>query len=166
MTPPGAPTVVRVPRGRARPRRRPRRPDATRAGVPPRGHAAPRTWARSRSGGRVGGVLAPVQPGLETVERGKYRGRLVGNQAVRVPTAAVQAYARARRGRARAGARCPEPAAPRSRNQARAKAASKRGRAAEPLPPRPTPPRLPIRPLPRAACGEGQAGREPGGLAR
>jgi membrane-bound lytic murein transglycosylase D len=39
-------------------------------------------------------LLRAYNPGLETVSGGKYRGRLVSGQAVRVPTAAALAYAR------------------------------------------------------------------------
>jgi membrane-bound lytic murein transglycosylase D len=39
-------------------------------------------------------LVAALNPGLETVRSGKYKGRIVSGQAVRVPTAAVLAYAR------------------------------------------------------------------------
>jgi membrane-bound lytic murein transglycosylase D len=39
-------------------------------------------------------LVAALNPRLETVRSGKYRGRIVSGQAVRVPTAAVLAYAR------------------------------------------------------------------------
>jgi membrane-bound lytic murein transglycosylase D len=40
-------------------------------------------------------LLAAYNPGLDTVRTGKWKGRLVSGQAVRVPTAAVLEYARA-----------------------------------------------------------------------
>jgi membrane-bound lytic murein transglycosylase D len=39
-------------------------------------------------------IVAALNPRLETVERGKYKGRIVSGQAVRLPTPAVLAYAR------------------------------------------------------------------------
>ncbi len=39
-------------------------------------------------------IVAALNPRLEKVERGKYKGRIVSGQAVRLPTAAVLAYAR------------------------------------------------------------------------
>jgi membrane-bound lytic murein transglycosylase D len=99
MTPPGGPTVVRVPQGAgegaaeslaeldADARRAFRRVVTRRRD----------TWdaLADRAGVSVE-VIRAYNAQVEVVERGKYRGRLVGNQALRVPTAAVQAYARAR----------------------------------------------------------------------
>ena len=39
-------------------------------------------------------IVAALNPRLEKVEKGKYKGRIVSGQAVRLPTAAVLAYAR------------------------------------------------------------------------
>jgi membrane-bound lytic murein transglycosylase D len=98
MTPPGGPTVVRVPEGAgdgAADALAALDADARRAF----GRVVTRrreTWDALVERAEVpAAVLRAYNPGLETVERGKYRGRLVSNQAVRVPTAAVQAYARA-----------------------------------------------------------------------
>jgi membrane-bound lytic murein transglycosylase D len=98
MTPPGGSYVVRVPDGRG---------DGAAARLaaldPEDRRAFRRLVTRKREAfesladraGVGGGLLRAYNPGLATVERGRYRGRLVSNQAVRVPTAAVLAYARA-----------------------------------------------------------------------
>lgn len=97
MTPPGGATLVRVPDGRGA---------ETAERLPALGEETRRAFRRLATrrrepfdalAGRAGVSVALVRtynPRLEAVARGKYRGRLVGGQAVRVPTAAVLAYAR------------------------------------------------------------------------
>jgi membrane-bound lytic murein transglycosylase D len=97
MTPPGGAYHVRVPSGRG---------DGAAARLADLDaddrRAFRRVVTRKRESfdalaGRAGvsvSLLRTYNPGLETVSRGKFRGTLVSNQAVRVPTAAVLAYAR------------------------------------------------------------------------
>jgi membrane-bound lytic murein transglycosylase D len=97
MTPPGAAATVRVPDGRGR---------LTAERLPELGDDARRAFRRLATrkresyealADRAGVSVALVRtynPRLETVARGKSRGRLVSGQAVRLPTAAVLAYAR------------------------------------------------------------------------
>lgn len=97
MTPPGGATVVRVPNGRGADaaERLPALGEDTRRAF--RRLATRRRETFDALAGRADvsvGLLRAYNPRLETVARGRYRGRLVSGQAVRVPTAAVLAYAR------------------------------------------------------------------------
>ena len=97
LTPPGARSTVRLPRGSgegfamrfakldARDRK------AFRRSVTKRRDAL--TAIAAREDVPVA-IVAALNPRLEKVEKGKYKGRIVSGQAVRLPTAAVLAYAR------------------------------------------------------------------------
>jgi hypothetical protein len=96
VTPPGAAYWVRVPAGRgdAAGTRLDALDDDRRAFRRVVTKKRESLEALAERAGVSAGLLRTYNPGLETVERGQYRGRLVGNQAVRVPTAEVLAYAR------------------------------------------------------------------------
>lgn len=97
VTPPGASTTIRVPLGRGADaaRRLDELPDADR-----RAFRRVTTGKRelladvARREGVPLRVLRGYNPRLETVARGKWKGRLVAGQALRVPTRAVIDYAR------------------------------------------------------------------------
>jgi membrane-bound lytic murein transglycosylase D len=97
VTPPGGSYAVRVPEGAGE------GAAAALADLPAEARRAFRRLATKKRepfaalADRAGvpeALLRTYNPGLETVSSGKYRGRLVSGQAVRVPTAAALAYAR------------------------------------------------------------------------
>ncbi len=115
VTPPGASYAVRVPDGRgadAADRLADLDADDRRAF---RRAVTRKREALDALAGRVGvsaALLRAYNPHLATVVRGRYRGRLVSGQAVRVPTAAVLAYARSAPALGAPGALPPLPAPP------------------------------------------------------
>ncbi len=128
VTPPGPSYVVRVPAGRgdgAAERLADLDADERRAF---RRAATRKREAFDALADRLGvsaALLRAYNPRLQTVARGRYRGRLVSGQAVRVPTAAVLAYARSAPAFGAPGALPPLPAPPPEPKATAAKAGPK-----------------------------------------